>query len=245
VLSKLQDSIDGVDLNAIVGSETILRLEKRLNPQLGETKTYSVNFNAALHRGTIINRLISSEFQIVDKFGILRNAIIEEVPESYTGISSIIVVDPGFGYTTAPTVTITGDGVGAEAEAVIVNGRIQNIKILNRGINYTRAIISIAGGNGFGASALVVLDSKFGTLRTIYFNDEAERQIITANAGTIDYENGLITIENIRILAVNTFDNLLRINVESESGILTTNKNTVLSIDETDSTAVSTTFISA
>jgi hypothetical protein len=243
VLSKLQDSIDAVDLNAIVGSETILRLEKRLNPQLNETKTYTINFNAPLHRGTIINRLISSEFQIVDNFGVLRNAIIEEVPESYTGISDISVVDPGSGYTTQPTVTITGDGFGALAEAVVVNGRIQSIEIINRGINYTRAAISITGGNGFGSSALAILDSKFGSLRTIYFNNEAERQIINPNAGTIDYETGLITLKNINLLAVNTFDNLLRINVESENGILTTNKSAILTIDQTDSTAVSTTFI--
>jgi hypothetical protein len=245
VLSKLQDSIDGVDLNAIVGSESILRLEKRLNPELGQTKTYDIAFNAPLHRGTIINRLISSEFQITDNFGVLRNAIIEEVPESYTGLSSISVIDPGYGYTTTPTVTITGDGYGAIAEAVIVNGRIQNIEIINRGINYTRAVISISGGNGFGGSALAILDSKFGSLRTIYFNSEAERQIINSNAGTIDYINGLVTLRNIRILAVNTFDNLLRINVESENGILTSNKNTVLTIDQSDSTSVSTTFITA
>jgi hypothetical protein len=32
VLSKLQDNVDGVDINSIVGSETILRLEKRFKP---------------------------------------------------------------------------------------------------------------------------------------------------------------------------------------------------------------------
>ena len=39
VLSKLQDSIDGVDLNAITGSETVLRLQKRFEPTLGASTT--------------------------------------------------------------------------------------------------------------------------------------------------------------------------------------------------------------
>lgn len=242
VLSKLQDEIDAVDTNSIIGSETVLRLEKRLSPNLSTTNTYEINFDVPLHRGTILNRLSSSEFQITDTSGVLRNAILEEVPESYTGISSISVIDPGTGYTAAPTVTITGDGYGAKAEAVIVNGRVEKINILNRGINYTKALITFDGGNGYGASALAVLDSRFGTLRTVYFNAAAERQVINANAGTIDYNTGLVTISDIKIFAVNTPDNLLRINVESENGIIDSHRNTILTIDKTDATAIITTF---
>ena len=243
VLSKLQDYIDGVDLNSIIGSETVLRLEKRLNPNLSQTMTYEVPFNVRLHRGTILNRMKSSEFQITDNYGVVRNAILEEVPESYTGVSSISMVSAGYGYKTAPTVTITGDGYGAVAEAVVVNGRVINVVIKNRGINYTKAVVSFSGGDGYGASALVVLDSRFGTLRTVYFNENAERQIIESNAGSIDYNTGLVTIENIKILAVNTPDKLLRIAVESEDGIITSNRNTVLTFDKTDTTAVVTELI--
>jgi hypothetical protein len=32
VLSKLQDSVDNVDINSIRGSETIIRLQKRFEP---------------------------------------------------------------------------------------------------------------------------------------------------------------------------------------------------------------------
>lgn len=243
VLSKLQDGIDGIDLNSIIGSESILRLEKRLSPQLNSTNTYEINFDVPLHRGTILNRLYSSEFQMTDTFGVLRNTTIEEVPESYTGLSSIRVIDPGTGYTSAPTVTITGDGYGAEAEAIIVNGRVERIDIKNRGINYTKALITFQGGSGYGASALAVLDSRYGTLRTVYFNSSAERQIINSNAGRIDYNTGLITISDIKIVAVNTPDNLLRITVESENGIIESHRNTILTIDKTDASAIITTFI--
>jgi hypothetical protein len=245
VLSKLQDNVDGVDLSSIIGSETSLRLEKRFLPSLTETKTYDINFNVPLSRGTILDRLTSSEFTINDNSGITRNAILEEVPESYTGISEIRIVNPGYKYITAPTVTITGDGYGAEAKAIIVNGKVQSIQITNRGINYTKAVISFSGGDGYGAEAVAVLNSRYGTLRTVYFNTNAERQIIESNAGTIDYSTGAIAITNIRILTVSTSDGYIRLNIESEDGIISSNRNTVIVIDKTDSTAIITDLISS
>jgi hypothetical protein len=245
VISKLQDFIDAVDINSIIGSETVLRLEKRFKPTPNFTKTYEVFFDAKLHRGTILNRLSSSEFVVNDAFGIARNAIIEEIPESYTGVSTISVTNPGYGYTSAPTVTITGDGFGAEAKATIVNGKVQSIEILNRGINYTKAVISISGASGFGAEAIAVLDARFGTLRTVYFNELAERQIIDSNAGTIDYDSGLVTISDIRIISVLTNDETLRLAVESEDGIISSKRNTIITIDISNPNSVVTDLIVA
>jgi hypothetical protein len=244
VLSKLQDNVDGVDLSSIIGSETSLRLEKRFLPSLNETKTYNINFNVPLYRGTILNRLTSSEFTVNDSTGISRAAILEEVPESYTGISEIRILNAGYNYITAPTVTITGDGFGAQAKATIVNGKVQSIQITNRGINYTKAIISFTGGDGFGAEALAVLNSRYGTLRTVYFNANAERQIIESNAGTIDYSTGAVSITNLRMLSVNSSDGLVRLDIESEDGIISSNRNTVIVIDKSDSTAIITDLIS-
>ena len=245
VLSKIQENIDGVDLNSIIGSETSLRLEKRFLPSLSETKTYNINFNVPLYRGTILNRLTSSEFTINDTFGITRNAILEEVPESYTGVSEIRISNAGYNYTSAPTITITGDGYGATAKAIIVNGKVQSIVITNRGINYTKAIVTFTGGDGYGAEAVAILNSRYGTLRTVYFNDNAERQIIEANAGTIDYSTGTISITNIRMLSVTTSDGYIRLNIESEDGIVSSNRNTVIVIDKTDSTSIITDLISS
>ena len=244
VLSKLQDNIDGVDISSIIGSETSLRLEKRFLPSLTETKTYNINFNVPLYRGTILNRLTSSEFTINDSVGTTRNAILEEVPESYTGISEIRILNAGYNYISSPTVTITGDGYGAEARAVIVNGKVQSVVITNRGINYTKAVLTFTGGDGYGAEAIAVLNSRYGTLRTVYFNTNAERQIIEANAGTIDYDTGAISITNIRLLSVNTSDGYIRLNIESEDGIISSNRNTIIVIDKTDSTAIITDLIS-
>jgi len=245
VLSKVQDEIDAVDLNSIVGSETTLKIEKRLVVELERSRSYTINFNASLQRGTLLNRLTSSEFDVFDSTGVRRTAIIEEIPESFTGLSNILITNPGYNYTIAPTVTITGDGTGARAEAKIVNGRVESIVITNRGVNYTKAVITFSGGNGFGAEAIAVLDARFGTLRTVYFNELAERQIIQRNAGTIDYETGEINLTNIRILSVASSDGLLRFTVGSESGIISSIRNTIITIDEADPSAIITELTTA
>jgi len=243
VLSKMQDYIDSVDLNTITGSETVLRLQKRFEPTLNSAATYQIEFNAPLHRGTTTNKMVSSNFNVYDEVGTLRNVIIEEIPESYTGISDIQVINAGSGYTTAPTVTITGDGVGATASAVIVNGRIQSINITNRGINYSRAIITISGGNGYGGIATAVLDGRYGTLRTVYFDDNAERQIVNSNVGSINYDTGLVTLTNLNIISLSTFDNLVRLTIESEKGIVKSFRNTIITLDDTDTTSITTELV--
>jgi hypothetical protein len=240
VLSKLQDSVDGVDLNAISGSETKLYLQKRFEPSLGVSTSYTINFNAPLNRGTTTNKLTSSEFRIFDSTGAIKTVLFEEVPESFTGISEIQVTNAGTGYTETPTITITGDGTGAVANAVVINGKIQSIVLTNRGINYTRAIVTITGGSGYGAAGSAVLDGKFGYLRTIYYDDNAEKQTIDEQIGTINYITGTIIINDIRIVSVVPTDSLIRLTIESGKGIVKTAKNTIISIDDTDTTSITT-----
>ena len=168
----------------------------------------------------------------------------EEVQNSYTGITEINVTNPGFNYTVAPTVTITGDGTGATATATIVNGRVQKITVVNRGIDYTSALVSISGGDGYGATAIAVLDSRYGDLRTVYYDNFAQKQIIREKAGTIDYQNGIITLTDIRILSVKPSDGFIRISLESEKGILSSAKNTIITIDSADPSAIVTELVS-
>ena len=240
VLSKLQDSIDSVDLNSIVGSETIVRIQKRFEPVLNLKTSYTIDFNVPLHRGTVINRMTSTQFDVYDVFGIRRSVILEEISQSYTGVSSIEITDGGSGYLTAPTVTITGDGTGAIAESVIINGRVTGITITNRGSGYTRALVTISGGSGYGATAVAVLDAKFGTIRTIYYDEFVQRQTVKENVGTINYDTGIITINDILILSVNSSDGLIRLTIESESGILSSSKDTIITIDENDPASITT-----
>ena len=244
VLSKLQDSIDGVDLNAILGSETILRLQKRFEPDLTISASYVINFNSVLHRGTLTNRMTSTEFDVFDRTGTRRTVILEEVPQSYTGVSSVQVTNRGAGFITNPTVTITGDGVGATATATIVNGGLDTITVTNRGSGYTRAVATLSGGDGgYGASALVILDARYGNIRTIYFDALSQRQVVNENVGTIDYNSGTVTLNDLRILSVVSIDGLIRLTIESERGIVTSNKSTIITIDPTDTNAITTNLV--
>ena len=242
VLSKLQEAVDNTDVNSFIGSEATVRVQRRFEPNIGNSASYTVKFNVPIHRGTITNKLKSTEFDVFDTSGVRRTAQFDEAPQSYTGISEILVTNPGVGYTTAPTVTISGDGSNATAEAVIVNGRIQKILVTNRGIEYTQATVSITGGNGYGAEALVVVDAKVGVLRTIYYDSLAQRQIINANAGTIEYDNGIVNINDIRFLSVSSSDNLVQLTIEAEKGIIQSIRNTILTIDQDDPVSIVTTL---
>jgi hypothetical protein len=240
ILSRLQDAIDNTDANSIIGSQTVIKLQKRFRPSLNTNQSYNILFGAPLHRGTITNKMTSTQFKVYDSTGVEREVIFEEIPQSYTGISSIAVLNGGVGYTSNPTVTILGDGYGAEASATIVNGKIRDIIVTKPGIEYTRATVSISGGGGYGAQAAASVEARTGSLRVVYFDQNAERQIISNDAGTIDYDAGLIYIKNILINSVSSTDGYIRLTMESDKGIIGTTKNVIITLDEDDATSIST-----
>ena len=242
ILSKVQDAIDSVDTNSILGSSVSIRLQKRFTPSLNSSKPYKINFNVPLRRGTIGNKLTSTSFTVTDSQGVNREVQFDEVPQSFSGVSSISVINPGAGFTSPPTITIDGDGTGANAAATIVNGQIKSIEILSRGIDYTRATVTITGGGGYGATALANIDGRVGTIRTVYYDSFSQRQIVDQNAGDIDYDTGTITISDILIKDVQSVGGDIRLSIESERGIINTQKNTIITIDEEDPTSISTTL---
>jgi hypothetical protein len=235
--SRLQDAIDLSDAS-ITGNEMSLKLKKKFTPILSQPSNYLIKFNTLLKRGTSLDRLTSTEFSVYDDSGVLRNVIIEEVPESFTGISEIIVTNPGYNYVSTPSVVITGDGSGAQAIATVVNGRIESIKITNRGINYSRALLEIVGGGGIGGAGIVNSDSKIGTLRLVYFDERSERQIVRSEIGTINYETGEVYLNNLRVISSKKSDGFIDLSIRSELGIIKSTRNTILSIDESDSTSI-------
>lgn len=235
--SKLEYEIDSVDFNAIVGNEVTIRAQKRITPTLNSKQTYILDFNVPLHRGGVSNKLKSTEFSVFDNTGTQRTVTIEEIPESYTGLSEIKVLDPGFNYSSVPTVTITGDGMGAKAVAIVENGKIKSIEITDRGYDYSRAVVTI-GGPGQGASAVAVLQNKVGTLRTVYFDNNAERKIVNPNIGTINYETGQVKITDLQVLSVSSADGLIRVDAETQEGIIESVRNTIITIDDLDPNSI-------
>jgi FtsP/CotA-like multicopper oxidase with cupredoxin domain len=61
-------------------------------------------------------------------------------PTQRCGVSGFLINDPGAGYTSAPSVALSGGGgSGATASAVIANGSIAEIAVTNPGSGYTTA----------------------------------------------------------------------------------------------------------
>jgi hypothetical protein len=238
VLSKLQDAVDSTNTTAIIGSETVVRVQKRFEPEIGVLRNYKLNFNVPLHRGTLTNRLTSTEFDVFDSQGVLRTVTYEESAETYTGVEEIQVVNPGINYTSAPTVTITGDGTGATATATIVNQRVERITITNSGFGYTRAVVTLSGGGGSSATAVAIVTARTGFLRTVYYDADAQKQIVSESAGRINYETGEITLSDVDIQTIYSSDSFMRVTIESDKGIVETNRNTILEIDVNDSSSI-------
>lgn len=77
-----------------------------------------------------------------------------------TEVQGINLISGGYGYSSVPTVIISGGGgTGASATAIINNGSITSITLNSRGYGYTAVpTISISGGGGTGAQALPVVN---------------------------------------------------------------------------------------
>lgn len=85
-------------------------------------------------------------------------------------INAITVTSGGTGYTSAPTVSIIGNGTGASAVAAISSGAVVNVQMKDSaagtlytpGSGYDYASVSFTGGGGTGASARVNIGPKLG-----------------------------------------------------------------------------------
>lgn len=231
LISRLQEMIDSSDYS-IIGNDVTLKVQKRFEPILNTLYNYTLNFNIPLKTGTITNKLLSTEFDVYDSSNVIRTVLLEEVLNSQTGLASISIIDPGTNYTSTPIVTITGDGTGATAEAVIVNGRVSKINITNTGINYTKATVTITGGGGYGATAMAFVNYRMGELRTVYFNELSEKIVVNDKIGTINYDNGIMKINNLNILRIADGTSEIKVTIEPDSGMLESTRNVILTIDQ-------------
>ena len=75
------------------------------------------------------------------------------------GLDVILVTAGGSGYGSAPSVTITGDGTGATANAVLNGGAVSQVVITNPGSGYTTATVAFGSG---AATARAVISPKGG-----------------------------------------------------------------------------------
>jgi hypothetical protein len=80
------------------------------------------------------------------------------------GLDVILVTSGGSGYSSNPSVTITGDGTGATANATanITSGEVESIEVTAAGSGYTYATATLSGGGGSNATARVIIPPKNG-----------------------------------------------------------------------------------
>jgi hypothetical protein len=243
-LPELITTIQTVD-PSIITNDTSVRLQKKFFPSLTTKTTYSFRFGAPLKRNYFNAGLNSqpafSTRDINSNNQIRTGVFFEEVPTIVGGISAINVTNQGFGYTKVPTVTITGDGTGASAYAVLVGGRVNSIIITDPGLNYTQATVTIspAPGDTSGslAFAIATLEGSIGELRTYYYNNNV-KTILNGSAGTIDYTNGVVTLTDFAPLTIDNPLGQFTISVVPESTIISSSFNRIVSIDEFDPEAV-------
>jgi hypothetical protein len=242
---ELLTTIQNYD-QSVITSEFKINLQKKFFPNLTAPTTYNLYYNTPLEKGILLSGVSSSPgLQFRDPLNptlTIDQIYIEEVPSSTHGVESLSILNPGFGYQYAPTITIVGDGTGATAHAVIVAGSIYSIVIDTPGDGYTSAIATVTPhpGDTTGklASLTVNLAGRYGTLRTYYNNTTNVKTIYNSNIGTVDYQTGLVTLNGFNPINVDNDLGQLAVTVTPTSSIISSSYNRIITVDPYDSTAI-------
>ena len=232
---------------SIISDDISIKIQKKIYPNLTVGQNYTLNFDTSLSKGILSSGVTSSpSMKFVDPTSysnIIDGVFIEEVPVMSNGVDSILMINPGMQYTAAPLVKILGDGTGATAHAILSgNGSVHSIVIDSAGIGYTSAIVSFTNQSndttGKLAVGVVSLQGALGTLRTYYINSDLVKTVLNANAGTIDYVNGVVQLNNFAPVGVDNVFGDLKITVNPVSTIISSTFNRIITIDPFDPSAI-------
>ena len=98
--------------------------------------------------------IVIAEPTAKDALGVLLSTNVQAAAEfvfSASTLKTLELTNGGSGYTSSPTVTISGN---ATAFATIQDGRIDKVKLISKGSGYTTVpTVTISGGGGSGATA--------------------------------------------------------------------------------------------
>jgi hypothetical protein len=233
--------------NSIITNEISVKLQKKFSPNLTTPSTYTLYYGTPLLRGMFQSGITSSpsvQFRNpLNLANIIDGVYIEEVPTATGGLESVSVINPGYGYQFAPKVTILGDGTGATAEAVITNsGSIRAINVLTSGTGYTNAIVQItpdaADTTGALGAATATLIGRYGTLRTYYNDSQNVKTVFNNNAGTVDYVDGIVTLNSFGPIQVNNDLGQLAITANPTTTIISSSYNRIITVDPYDPNAI-------
>ena len=246
-VSDLTLAIKSAD-NSIITNEISIQLQKKFNPSLTNQSTYKLYYGVPIKKGNFISGINSSPaLQFRDPTN-LANSIdgvyIEEIPSSTGGVDTVSIINPGYAYQVPPTVTISGDGSGATAEATLnADGSVRYITVTSAGTNYTSAIVTITPINGDttgqSAAAVVNLKGRYGTLRSYYYSSSTNvKSILSDNVGTIDYTLGIVTLNSFAPLQIDNPLGQLAISITPTTTIISSSQSRIITIDPFDSNAI-------
>lgn len=250
VTSELNSIIQNAD-NSIVANEINIQVQKKIYPNFNVPTTYSLYYGVPLEKGSFSKSITSYpplQFRDNDNLtAIIDGVSIEEVPQTTVGVESISILNGGFNYTSIPTITIIGDGLGATATATLsASGSIKSIIVTNAGSGYSSAIAvvtpSSSDKSGRMASLIVNLSGRYGTLRSYYTNTKHAKVIYNSELGTVDYNNGIITLNTLNPLGIgsDSSNNIgaLTVSAIPSSSILSSSFNRIITLDPFDPSAV-------
>lgn len=239
-LSRMLRAIDDSE-TSISYSDAVAVIEKRITPQVGAARNYTLDFGTPISREDPSYRIYSTPaFSQYDSDGVLRKCFFEETPGSSSGIESIEIVNAPGSYLTAPTLVINGDGVGANAYPIIVNGKITQIVVDKPGVNYTTATALLYYEDEIQNTAdfTVNIQGRYGVLRSYYFDNNNIKTTLNATAGTIDYRLGKIVLQQFDPVSIEDPLKIFRIVAKPETNNFESARSRIITIDDEDSNAI-------
>lgn len=133
-------------------------------------------------------------------------------------VSRIVLTSGGTGYTSAPTVTIVGDGDSATAQAFVFGGSVVRVLVDSngsgqfKGQGYNQANVMFSGGGGTGAAGRAVLVPRGGFGADP--RNDLKATAVMLNGRPTDTEAGVLLIDqdfrqvgllrNIKVLATDS-----------------------------------------
>jgi hypothetical protein len=250
-LSRLLRNVDDSE-DSISYSDAVTLIEKRFVPQVGAARNYTIDFGTPISREDPSYRIYSTPaFKKYDADGVLRKCFFEETQGTSSGVESIEIVAGTTQSTyeitttmmsegTAPFISLNGDGVGANAYPVIVNGKITQIVVDKPGVNYTTATAILYYQNQIDNSATftVNIQGRYGVLRSYFFDNNNIKTTLESEAGNIDYLSGKITLNQFDPVSIEDPLKIFRIVAKPETNNFESARSRIITIDEEDTNAI-------
>jgi hypothetical protein len=174
---------------------------------------------------------VGSDTALINQWSVQTNAV-------DGAIYNMKITAAGTGYTSAPTLTIEGDGSSATATATVSAGAITGITMTNVGTGYTHATVTVTGGagsngairpvispiGGFGADPTNDLRSHYITINTTFTGDESgtipdgnDFRQISVIKNPIEKANETATLSTANSMVVGNFYKILTLGTSTEA----------------------------